>query len=89
MQRFNVYIGDFRTTVCVVDVLVDLLSLKLCDETGTADSKYVVNDWIQKVLYEDDDPERKRISQFIQRKIILKIADRRLKRKYEDNLDEY
>jgi len=87
MQRFNVYLGEYRTTVSVVDVLVDLLSIKLCRETGTNESKFVVNDWIQNLLYEDNDPYRQRLSQFIQRKIIMEIADKKLIRKYESHLD--
>lgn len=87
MQRFNVYLGEYRTTVSIVDVLVDLLSIKLCCETGTNESKSVVNDWIQNLLYEDDDPYRQRLSQFIQRKMIMEIADKKIVRQYESYLD--
>jgi len=87
MKRFNVYLGEYRTTVSVVDVLVDLLSIKLCRETGMNESKSVVNDWIQNLLYEDNDPYRQRLSQFIQHKIIMEIADKRIVRKYESHLD--
>ena len=87
MQRFNVYLGECRTTVSVVDVLVDLLSIKLCRETGTNESKSIVNNWIQNLLYEDNDPYRQRLSQFIQRKIIMEIADKKIIRQYESYLD--
>jgi len=87
MQRFNVYLGECRTTVSVVDVLVDLLSIKLCCEAGTNKSKSVVNDWIQNLLHEDNDPYRQRLSQFIQRKIIMEISDKKIIRQYESYLD--
>jgi len=58
-------------------MLVDLLSIKLCREAGTNKSKSVVNNWIQSLLHEDNDRYRQRLSQFIQRKIIMEIADKK------------
>jgi len=51
------------------------------------ESNFIVNDWIQNLLYEDNDPYRQRLSQFIQRKIIMEIADKKITRKYESYLD--
>lgn len=84
MERYHVIVGGRRTTVSFSSLLADLLAIRLDEEPDTEESHTAVREWLQARLNDYGNPERTRVSQWLQGEVILAIADKKLSDRYFD-----
>ena len=83
-MRIHIKLGDRETTVNMESPLCDLVALKLGELPHTREGKTAVKKWAQKLLDEANDPDRVRVSQWLQAQAIFLIADKMLSERYDD-----
>lgn len=82
MIRYHVRLGEKRTTLSISDLLSKLLALKLGLVPDSLETHGAVREWLQKCLDRAADPNRVRVSQWIQDEVILFVTDKELSEQY-------
>ncbi len=84
MNRYHVKLGEKRTTVSMDNYLSDLLALKIGEKPRSEDAHTAIRYWIQERLDKSNDPERIHVSQWITRKAVELIMDKKISEKYDN-----
>lgn len=82
MERYHVLLDDRRTTVSLTSLLSHLLAIRLDEEPGSEEAHTVIREWLQDKLDDYHEPERIRVSQWLQGEVILELVDKELSARY-------
>jgi hypothetical protein len=74
MERYHVRLGKRRTTVTVDTIVAEYLALHLGIEPGSVAAHSAVREWLQRQLDDNNDPGRRRTSQWLLGQILAALA---------------
>lgn len=75
-----------RTTVSIEDYLYELLAIRLGHAPDSKEARVAVTEWLQNKLFEPYiyDKKRIRVSQFLKKKVVFELMDKKLSKEYDD-----
>jgi hypothetical protein len=73
-----------RTTISLEKYLYEVLAIHLGCAPDDGETLSTVTEWLQNKLFEDYDKDRARVSQFLKKRIIFEIMDKKLSERYLD-----
>ena len=82
MKLYHVRLGKKRTTVSLSETLAALFAFHLGMGPETRQATSAIQKWMQTELDRAGDPNRVRVSQWLQERILLEIVDKELSEKY-------
>ena len=80
--RYHILRDATRTTVTLDTIISDLLALKLGLTPATSEAHTAAREWLQQTYDEIGDHDAGRVSQTLQRRAVLLIADKKLSTQY-------